>query len=412
MAKERLTTGFVRAVTVPSRYGDGGRGSFGLSLLVRLSPASGLVKTWQQRYRKADGKYSSRVLGVYPDVSLEQARADAVRFAMNGDVKGEPPEPIAPARHELQASVVLPPASAAVEVEVENHPDSFRRVFNEALQARSKGFKPGSKSAKQSKSIFEQYVPRELGDRPIDQVKAADLVRCLDAVWYDSPTSAQKLVQGLNATFNRAMGLDLIDASPLVKARLVLGPLKNRTKHFASLPHAEVGAAIETINATDAWLGTKLCFRLLVLTATRSSEVRLATWNEIDTEAQTWTIPADRMKMETAHRVPLSTQALDVLRQAGDLSDSKGLIFPSERGKELSDSTLSKLLKENGIAGTPHGCRTSWRVWAAEQGYPYHLCEMALAHKAGSDIALAYLRTDLLSQRGEIMQDWADYLQG
>ena len=164
MSRQRLTCGFVRAVARPGRYGDGGRGSFGLSLLVKPARSGGLIKNWQQRYRK-DGKYTSRGLGVYPDVSLEQARALAVHFAMKdrpvtvrllyGATDSQVAERMAPRRHELVASTTLPAATARVAVNLENHPTSFRRVFAEALEFRSRGFKPGSKTAKQARSQFE-----------------------------------------------------------------------------------------------------------------------------------------------------------------------------------------------------------------------------------------------------------------
>ena len=105
----------------------------------------------------------------------------------------------------------------------------------------------------------------------------------------------------------------------------------------------------------------------LTLTACRSGEVRGATWEEVDLTAGIWTIPADRMKGGREHRIPLSIQAQGVLKEALELTDGSGLVFPSERGKPLADNTISKLLRENAIAGTPHGMRSSFRDWAAEK---------------------------------------------
>ena len=163
MSRQRLTCGFVRAVARPGRYGDGGRGSFGLSLLVKPARSGGLIKNWQQRYRK-DGKYTSRGLGVYPDVSLEQARALAVHFAMKdrpvtvrllyGATDEQVAERMAPARHAIQASVAFPPVSAEVVVNLENHPTSFRRVFAEALEFRSRGFKPARRRLRRRRACL------------------------------------------------------------------------------------------------------------------------------------------------------------------------------------------------------------------------------------------------------------------
>ena len=416
MSRQRLTCGFVRAVARPGRYGDGGRGSFGLSLLVKLARSGGLIKNWQQRYRK-DGKYTSRGLGVYPDVSLEQARALAVHFAMKdrpvtvrllyGATDEQVAERMAPARHAIQASVAFPPVSAEVVVNLENHPTSFRRVFAEALEFRSRGFKPGSKTAAQAKSLFEAYIPRELADRPIAEVAPADLIACLQSVWFSSPSTAQKLLQHLGGTFRHALANDLIDVDPLVKAKLGLGKLKQRVQNFRALSHAEVGAALAKVRSSDAYPSTKLCLTFLTLTATRSGEARLAEWSEIDT--RTWTIPAERMKAGRPHRVPLSQQALGVLQEARSLDDGSRLIFPSVRGT-LSDSTISKLLRERGIEGTPHGMRSSFRNWCAETGVPRELAESALAHVVQNATEAAYLRSDLLERRSPLMQEWACHL--
>ena len=117
------------------------------------------------------------------------------------------------------------------------------------------------------------------------------------------------------------------------------------------------------------------------------------------------------MKAGTEHRVPLSTAALAVIAEAHEISDSSGLLFPSVRGLPMSDSTLSKLLRVRGIAGVPHGFRSSFRDWAAEQTqYAREVMEAALAHQVANKVEAAYFRSDLLEKRRELMQQWADYL--
>ena len=161
---------------------------------------------------------------------------------------------------------------------------------------------------------------------------------------------------------------------------------------------------------TDAWPATKLAFELLVLTACRSGEVRGATWDEVDLDLATWTVPGTRTKSGREHRVPLSGRAVEILAEAHALNGGKGLIFPSMRGKALSDNTISKLLRENDINAVPHGFRTSFRVWAAEcTDVPREIAEHALGHIEGSASELAYRRTDYLRQRSTLMQQWADY---
>ena len=137
----------------------------------------------------------------------------------------------------------------------------------------------------------------------------------------------------------------------------------------------------------------------------------MATWNEIDLDAATWTIPAARMKNGLVHRVPLSTAALDVLRRARELADSSGLLFPSQRSKVMADSAISKLLRENNVGCVPHGLRSSFRDWAAEKSdVPREIAEHALAHIEGSAAELAYRRTDYFERRRGLMEAWAEYL--
>ena len=149
-----------------------------------------------------------------------------------------------------------------------------------------------------------------------------------------------------------------------------------------------------------------------MLTAARSGEVRLATWDEMDLDAAVWTIPAARMKAKRDHRVPLSGRALAILHDAWRRSDGTGLVFPSPRGKPLSDMTLSKLIKELGIAAVPHGFQSSFRDWAAERtNTPREVVEAALAHTVRNPTVAAYARSDLFERRRRLMDDWASAIE-
>ena len=129
----------------------------------------------------------------------------------------------------------------------------------------------------------------------------------------------------------------------------------------------QVTSAVRLVRASDASTSTKLAFEFLVLTACRSGEVRLARWDEFDLNRAEWTIPAWRMKTKKPHRVPLSRRAVALLGEAGKLKDDSGLVFPGTmHGKPMSDATLSKLLRELGVAAVPHGFRSSFRDWAGE----------------------------------------------
>ena len=130
-------------------------------------------------------------------------------------------------------------------------------------------------------------------------------------------------------------------------------------------------------------------------------------------DAATWTVPAARMKAKRDHRVPLSAAALAVIREAIEYSDGGPLVFPSMTGRPMSDMTLSKLVKELGIEGTPHGMRSSFRDWASEQTDTAHaVMEAALAHTIPNKAEAAYARSDLLAKRAELMNAWARFVTG
>ena len=154
-----------------------------------------------------------------------------------------------------------------------------------------------------------------------------------------------------------------------------------------------------------------LAFEFLVLTAARSGEVRLATWDEIDLLAVVWAVPAERMKANREHRVPLCERTAEILTEARSLRDGSRLVFPSPRGKPLSDMTLSKLVREQGIAAVPHGFRSSFRDWAGEPtNHPRDVIEAALAHTVQNKVEAAYARSDLFERRRRLMDDWASAL--
>ena len=137
--------------------------------------------------------------------------------------------------------------------------------------------------------------------------------------------------------------------------------------------------------------------------------MRGAKWNEVDFDRAVWTIPAERMKMRKAHRVPLSPQALAVLEQARGIRRSDQ-IFPNAKGEALSDMALTKTLRDMGLECTAHGFRSSFRDWAAEQTLvPGEIAEAALAHVVPSAVEAAYKRTDFFDRRRELMDAWGRF---
>ena len=146
-------------------------------------------------------------------------------------------------------------------------------------------------------------------------------------------------------------------------ARLKNGVAK---KHHRAPPHAEVAAATATVRASDANWATIAAIEFLILTASRSGEMRKARWEEVDLETATWSVPADRMKMHLEHPVPLSRRALQFLVESRKMADGSGVIFPSVTGRPMSGNTLPKLLREEGIPAVVHGFRSSFQDWCAE----------------------------------------------
>ena len=187
---------------------------------------------------------------------------------------------------------------------------------------------------------------------------------------------------------------------------------KNNTapaNHHKALRHQDVAGAVEKIRDSGARPGTKLMIEYVVLTACRSGEARLATWDEVDFDAATWTVPAERMKTGKVHRVPLSTRAVVLLGEAKTLAGKRDLIFPAPGGKAINDGTATKLLREIGINGVMHGFRTSFRSWCAEQNEPREVAESALAHIV-KGVEGAYQRSDLFELRRALMERWAGYV--
>ena len=188
----------------------------------------------------------------------------------------------------------------------------------------------------------------------------------------------------------------------------VLGPQNDIVTHRLALPHKDVAAAIETVRASSSPPAVRLALEFLVLTAARSGEVRLAPWTEIDMADRVWTIPALRMKAKREHRVPLCGRALEVLDAARTLGDGHRLVFPMRSGKPISATMLRKVLRDHRIAAVPHGFRSSFRDWAAEEtDHPREVIEAALAHVVQNKVEAAYARSDLFERRRLLMDDWA-----
>ena len=251
-----------------------------------------------------------------------------------------------------------------------------------------------------------------IGTLPVSEVTSADVIETLRPVWHVRPATARRVRERIGTVMEWAVAMEHRHDNPCARIGPVLGPQQNIVQHMRALPHREVAAAIERVRGAGVPPFVTLAFEFLVLTAARSGEVRGAHWVEIDTEDHVWTIPATRTKAKRAHRVPLCRRAQQILTAARTLGNGGLLVFPSGRGKRLNDMALSGPLKDLEIGAVPHGFRSSFRDWAAEEtDHPPEVIEAALAHVVGNKVEAAYARSDLFERR-RLLNDWSAYLAG
>ena len=290
-------------------------------------------------------------------------------------------------------------------------------TFAEATQRVWKDKSPGWRHSGHSQewmSSLTRHVLPHIGEMPLCDVTSADLLHTLRRIWHARPETARRVRQRIGAVMEWAIAMHLRDDNPCDRLGKVLGPQQDLVQHMRALPHGEVSAAIKAVQASGATGAVKLAFELLVLTAARSGEVRGAKWTEIDLPARVWTIPAKRMKSRREHRVPLCGRAMEILEAARKLGGGcSPLVFPSQGGKPISITRLPRILQSVKVAAVPHGFRSSFRDWAAEEtNHPREVVEAALAHAVGNQTEAAYARSDLFERRRRLMGDWAAYLDG
>ena len=378
----KLTAGFVqrlKATDKNRRYSDGE----GLSLMVRPNGS----KAWQVRI-VADGRKTDKGIGAYPGVRLIEARRKA--------------------RDMLEAL-----RSGIAPADVTNAAATFRVVAEKYIEANAPTWRH-HKTAHDTRRRLELYAYPVFGDTPINLIRRGDVLDVLEGIWTDKPAAAKKLRQRVRSVFDYALDREYIEVNPAAHFTRASLPSTGNGTHFRALPYQAVSDAMDAVAASSSSLAVRLCFKWLVLTAARSGEARGARWQDMDLEARVWTVPGERMKSGAEHRVPLSTQALAVLTDAAPLKDGSGLVFPGVKGKPLSDMTLTKVLRDNGLAdkATVHGFRTSFKTWCMETtDTPWAVGEAALAHTLGNSTEQAYARTDLFDRRRDLMQAWADFTQ-
>lgn len=343
---------------------------------------------WRFKYRLASGdRYL--YLGQFPDVGLAQARK------------------LAQAARDTLANGKDPAAEKA-----QPKPESFEAVASEWWQRQRRILAPAT--VEKGEHILGQLLPW-LGQRRIDEIEAPELLATLRRIEARGAHElARRARQVASRIFCYGVACGYCKRDPAADLRGALTPVKVTHRAALTAP-ADVARLLRAIDNYPGAYVVGCALRLLPLVFTRPGELRAAEWSEIDLDRALWVIPAEKMKMRREHLVPLSRQAVEILRELRPLTAAGRYVFPSERsnGRPLSENTLGAGLRMLGFAKdemTAHGFRTLASTRLHEMGYPPHVIEAQLAHAQKSEVAAAYNRAAYLSERERMMQQWADYL--
>ncbi len=384
-----LTDAFLRNLTKTGKHSDGA------GLYLELTQAGG--RYWRLKYRVA-GKEKKLALGVYPAVSLKEARhkADEARRQIKN---GEDP------------SADRKAAKAKAKHEASN---SFKAVSLEWSEHQAG--KWTSETRQRNMSRLERDLYPVLGARAMASIQPGEVLAVIKQIEArGAGDQAGRALQSVKAIYRWALVHGRIEANPMLN--LVPGEvLKPRqVQHRAALPERDLPEFLERLSAYKGNPHTRHAIQLLMLTAVRPGEVRGARWEEFDLEAGLWIIPAARMKARTEHRVPLSRQALDVLKSMSAYSGGRDLVFPSPvyPSRPLSENTLNLAIRRMGYqdSATAHGFRSLFSTVANESGlWSPDAIDRQLAHQERNQVRAAYHRSTYLKDRAKLMQWWADYL--
>jgi integrase len=389
----KLNTARLRTLTKPGTYGDGS----GLYLQVR-GPAN---RSWLYRF-KLHGKPHLMGLGTATDVSLAEARDAAIAARKLVRQGVNPIDQRRTARAEMTAQAGLTFAQVA-DAYIAAHEPSWRNA----------------KHRQQWRSTLDTYARPVLGKLPVASVDVGSVMRVLEPMWRDKTETASRLRGRIESVLDYATARGWRTGENPARWR---GHLENllparskiaKVEHHAALPWRQIGEFMAALRHEEGI--SALALRFAVLTAARTGEVIGARWSEIDMAGAVWTVPAGRMKAAREHRVPLSDEVLDVLREVskpGSDTKADGYVFPGGRpGRSLSSMALLMLLRRIRRGDlTAHGFRSTFRDWCAEAtNYPREVAEAALAHTLRDKTEAAYQRGDLMEKRRRLMAEWATF---
>lgn len=398
-AIQRLSPLTVTRHASPGWLCDGG------GLYLRILPATGenapgLVKSWVYRFMLNDRRRDMG-LGPFPAVSLAVARqiaGEARALVKTGRDPLEARKQQKAAEREARAALLT--FDQAVERFLGSHEGTWRN----------------EKHRQQWRNTLETYAGPEIGSRAVQSITTPDVMRVIEPLWSTKPETASRVRGRIERVLDWAAARSYRQGDNPARWRGHLDKLLparakvRRVQHHAAVPVDGVSAIYAKL--ADSTGTAALALRFLILTGARAGEVTGARWSEIDLEAGVWTVPADRIKAGRMHRVPLSVEALAILRTRAS-GDPEDYLFPGgKEGKPLSLTALSKALwTAGGEDFTVHGFRSTLRDWAAERtNFPREVAEMALAHVISDKVEAAYRRGDLFTKRAKMMQAWAGFV--
>lgn len=370
----------------PGKHGDGD------GLLLAVSDTG--ARKWVLRIQ-VSGKRRDIGLGSASTVSLADAR-EAAQEMRKAFKQGD--DPVAKRRRGRKA---IPTFSDVAKMVHAEHAPSWKNAKHTA----------------QWLSTLESYVFPKFGDLPVNRVDGPMVRDVLADIWLTIPETARRVRQRIGTVLDFAHAKGWREAeAPMRSVTRGLPKQPKVKRHLSAMPWQDVPDFVadmpDNLTASEP---VRLALEFLILTAARSGEVRGLRWSEVDLEARSWTVPADRMKGGRLHRVPLSPRALEILRRVHELRRTvrpDALVFEGQKpGKPLSDMTLTMPLKRAGIPYTVHGFRSAFRDWCGEAtNTPREIAEACLAHALQNKVEAAYARTDHFDKRRAVMGQWADFI--